>query len=99
MPALRPQELFPATSSAGLARLPVRCCCCAARSLRVSLQTRGRQRSAQPGGRSVVCMGIKAVETYDGAFQLADSSEQHLKTLLSSKGFCDQVTGETGCQL
>ena len=41
-------------------------------------------------------MGIKAVETYDGAFQLADSSEQHLKALLSSTGFCDQVTYKKG---
>ncbi|KAK9834856.1 hypothetical protein WJX81_004161 [Elliptochloris bilobata] len=36
-------------------------------------------------------MGIRAVESYDGAFELAEGSEQLLKTLLSSHTFCAQV--------
>jgi len=48
---------------------------------------RRRRRGACPA----VCMGIKAVESYDGAFQLADASEQQLKALLSSPAFCAQV--------
>ncbi len=36
-------------------------------------------------------MGIKAMESYDGAFQLGDASEQQLKALLGSPAFCGQV--------
>ncbi len=39
-------------------------------------------------------MGIKAMESYDGAFQLGDASEQQLKALLGSPAFCGQV-GQT----
>ena len=96
MKALHPQDVPAASCSAGAARLPPRRCCCVLRSSRVSMQRHSRRRRAQPSTRPVECMGIKAVETYDGAFQLADSSEQHLRTLLSLKNFCNQVSGEKG---
>ena len=96
MKVLQPQDVPPASSSAGPARLPPRRCCCLTRSVGTSPQRQSRRRSAQPSTRPVVCMGIKAVETYDGAFQLAGSSEQSLKALLSSKAFCDQVGGKRG---
>ena len=94
MKALHPQDVAAASSSTGPARLPPRRCCCVLRSAVTSTQRHSRRRSAQPSTRPVLCMGIRAVETYDGAFQLADSSEQHLRALLSSKSFCDQVCGE-----
>lgn len=96
MKALHTQDVPAASSPAGPARLPPRRCCCVLRSAVPSMQGHSRRHCAQPNTRPVVCMGIKAVETYDGAFQLADSSEQHLRTLLSSKSFCDQVSGEKG---
>ena len=73
------------------APLPVRRHGCAAFSWRIRTHTAARRQSTRCWGQPAVCMGIKAVESYDGAFQLEQTSEQLLKTLLSNAAFCSQV--------
>ena len=61
---------------------------------------RRRIRSSQRADRVVTHMGIRAVETYDSAFQLEPEAEAKLKELLATPTFCAQVsqTGEGGGQ-
>ncbi len=39
----------------------------------------------------VTCMGIKAVEAFDGSFTLSSEAEVTLKQHLSAETFCKQV--------
>jgi hypothetical protein len=43
------------------------------------------------GSRLVTCMGIKAVEAFDGSFTLSSEAEVTLKQHLSAETFCKQV--------
>lgn len=62
----------------------------------LALSAYGRRRkssssSSQRWGRLVTRMGIRAVETYDSAFQLEPEAEAKLKELLRTPTFCAQV--------
>lgn len=52
-------------------------------------QPRGRRTAAND--RLVTCMGIKAVEAFDGSFTLSAEAEATLKQHLSGETFCKQA--------
>ena len=50
-----------------------------------------RYRGRRAARRLVTCMGIKAVEAFDGSFTLGHEAEETLKQHLSGDTFCKQV--------
>jgi len=79
-----PPLAAPPPSTASLPRRPPR------RGARVA--------APRPRGGARLTMGVRAVPSYDGAFELSEVTRFTLVGLLSDAAFCAQVAGNSGAE-